>query len=82
MEFNINVEKFRKQYNKEYEFLYNNYDRVAGYEEAVTAFDDLMKTSESFANFVREYVCNVRHYDPISSDRECAAFMFALDALS
>lgn len=82
MEYNINVEKFRKQYNKEYDFLYNNHDNVAGYSEAVNAFDDLMKSSESFVNFVREYVINVRHCDPISSDRECAAFMFALDVLA
>ena len=34
----INIHAFHKQFQKEYEFLYENRDRVAGYEEAVDAF--------------------------------------------
>ena len=75
----INIHKFNEQFVKEYTFLYDNYDRVAGYVEAVQAFDDACQ-SEEFCEFVRGY-CKYRG-DFISSDREAAAFMFALDTLS
>ena len=66
------------KFNDEYDFLYNAKSEVAGEREAVALFDDLCNNNESFLEFVREYVKS-RGYDPISSDRECAAFMFALD---
>lgn len=75
---NVNMNDFRKKFNDEYDFLYNAKSEVAGEREAVALFDDLCNKNESFLEFVREYVKS-RGYDPISSDRECAAFMFALD---
>ena len=77
---NINIEEFYQQFCKEYEFLYNNRDRVAGYSEAVSAFDEMIANSENFKAFVGEF-CRYRS-DVISSDREAAAFMFALDVLA
>lgn len=74
MEFNINIEKFLNQFEDEYDFLYNSNNYVAGYNEAVQAFDDFLK---KHTEFVREFV-NYRE-DFISSDREAAAFMFAFD---
>lgn len=73
----INIYEFLKQFNKEYDFLYEN-DNVAGCDEAVAEFDRLLKC-EGFAKFVGEFV-KFRN-DIISSDREAAAFMFALAEL-
>lgn len=75
---NVNIHEFAEKFNKEYEFLYDNYDRVAGYDEAVEAFDEACK-NEKFAAFVGEFG-NYRQ-DFISSDREAAAFMFALESM-
>lgn len=74
MTHNINIERFLKQFNAEYEFLYENRDAVAGYDEAVDAFC-------LFLNDHFDFVCEFAKYrgDVISSDREAAAFMFALD---
>ena len=74
---NINIAGFKKQFEKEYSFLYDNRDKVAGYDEAVSAFDNFLSAHNSF-------VCAFVKYrgDMITSDREAAAFMFALDVLS
>lgn len=74
----INIHEFLKQFNKEYNFLYEH-DYVAGQNEAVAEFDKCME-NESFARFVGEFA-RFRN-DFISSDREAAAFMFALETLS
>lgn len=71
---NIPIQKFEEQFNKEYKFLYDH-DNVAGYDEAVDAFDEFIKT-ENGSKFVGEF-CNYMG-DFIGSDREAAAFMFAL----
>lgn len=76
-EINVPIEKFKKEFDEEYAFLYDNYDRVAGYDEALEEFDTRIKSSESFKNFVSEF-CKYRG-DFISSDREAVAFMFALE---
>jgi len=73
----INIQKFSKQFEKEYSFLYDNSNNVAGYDEAVTAFDRFIKTN---GDFVGEFV--KYRGDLITSDREAAAFMFALETLS
>ena len=70
----ISVERFLEQFTKEYAFLYENNDRVAGMAEAVKAFDSFVENNR---DFVGEFV-NYRG-DFIASDREAAAFMFALD---
>ena len=73
---NINIHEFYKQFQKEYQFLYEHHNRVAGYIEAVEAFD-------SFAASHKDFVCEFVRYrgDFISSDREAAAFMFALETM-
>lgn len=76
MKININIEQFTEEFRKQYSFLYNSDGYVPGYDEAVEAFDSFI---EKHADFVGEFV-NYRH-DFISSDREAAAFMFALDLL-
>ena len=74
MEFNINIMEFDKEFNKQYNFLYDHYDRVAGYDEALEAGDKFIK---KHPDFIREFV--QYRGDFISSDREVVAFMFALD---
>lgn len=73
----MNIKEFAKQFNKEYNFLYDNYDNVAGYDEAVTAFDEFAPNHKEFVSEFVKY-----RGDFISSDREAAAFMFALSVLA
>ena len=73
----IDIVKFLVVFNKEYNFLYDNDDNVAGYEEAVNSFDEFVTTH---GDFVGEFV--KFRGDLVSSDREAAAFMFALDLMA
>ena len=75
----INIHDFKRQFSEEYAFLYDHYDQVAGYQEAVAAFDEFCR-SESNLRFLEEFV--LYRGDLVVSDREAAAFMFALEALS
>ena len=75
----INIHDFKRQFSKEYAFLYDNYDQVAGYQEAVEAFDEFCR-SEANLRFLEEFV--LYRGDLVASDREAAAFMFALEVLS
>ena len=72
----INIHKFLNKFNEEYDFLYVNRDNVAGYEEAVEAGDKFIM---QYPDFVREF--NQYRNDILSSDREVAAFMFALESM-
>lgn len=71
---NINIEKFTKEFEQEYDFLYENDDRVAGYNEAVEAWEPF---AENHREFIKEFV--LYRGDFLSSDREVAAFMFAME---
>lgn len=73
---NISMEKFCEQFQKEYNFLYDCRGYVAGYDEAVSAFD---RFQADHADFVLEFA--QYRGDVVSSDREAAAFMFALNSL-
>ena len=66
--------EFLKQFNKNYSFLYENNDRVAGYTEARDFFDDAIKKSPAFKALVIRMVR--ARGDIFSSDREAAAFSF------
>ena len=69
------MKKLLEDFNNEYDFLYSNRDRVAGYDEAVKAFDEFLATAEG-KELVQKFV--TYRGDIISSDREAASFMFAL----
>lgn len=69
----LNIHEFLERFNKEYKFLYDHGDNVAGYREAVEEGDLFIKKNPEF---VGEFV--KFRGDIISSDREVAAFMFAL----
>ena len=75
----INIEQFARQFAREYEQLYNADERgayVAGYREAVDFFDELLKDHADFVGEFARY-----RGDIVTSDREAAAFSFALEAL-
>ncbi|WP_028124741.1 hypothetical protein [Eremococcus coleocola] len=75
------MQKLLNQFNKIYEQLYNNDSKniyTCGYNEAVTAFDEKMK-DDSFKKLLGEFI--LFSGDFIMSDREAAAFMFALSDL-
>lgn len=72
----IDLEAFMSAFDANYAHLYRNHDHVAGYREAVTAFDDFV---EKHTEFVCRFV-DARG-DSITSDREAAAFMFALESV-
>ena len=68
----INIKSFLAAYNAEYEALYKNH--IAGEQEAAAAFDEFC---EKHGDFVGEFARYRGDY--ITSDREAAAFMFALE---
>jgi hypothetical protein len=74
--YNIDMGKFCEQFQKEYNFLYDCRGYVAGYDEAVSAFDRFQIDHADFVREFAQYRGNV-----VSSDREAAAFMFALNVL-
>lgn len=69
------MKEFISHFCDEYDYLYDNDDRVDGFTKAVEAFDYYIENSEHFQSFVA-YFNEMRH-DFISSDREAAAFIFA-----
>ena len=70
------LEKISNKMNKEYEFLYEHKDNVPNYKEAANSFDSFSKKNK---RFVGEFI--KFRGDFITSDREAAAFMLALDDL-
>lgn len=62
------------QFNKEYRFLYENGDeRVAGYDEALADGDRLIREENVWVRRLARRRCDI-----ITSDRETAAFAFAM----
>lgn len=72
----INMQELLEKFRKEYAFLYEHKNNVAGYDEALKFGDKFITENPEFvANFV-----NYRQ-DFMSSDREVVALMFALESL-
>ena len=76
----IPLPAFQARFAQEYNFLYDCRGNVPGYQEAVSAFATACQ-APAFMDFVRRFV-QYRDGDPVSSDRECAAFMRTLEALN
>lgn len=72
------MQQLLDQFNKEYNFLYEH-DNVSGYSEAVQWFDE-NQTKLAYKDLVSSFV--KFRGDFISSDREAAAFTFALETLN
>ena len=79
MAINISIDRFKQRFDEEYAFLYDHHDNVTGFDEAVDSFDGFLQ-NEKNVSFVRDFAAY--RGDVISSDREAAAFMFALEALT
>ena len=73
----VDMNAFLDKFKKEYDFLYKNNDRVAGYGEARDYFDEWVKKPES-KEFMKKFI--EARGDFVSSDREAAAFAFALES--
>lgn len=73
---NVNIREFSRIYAEEYEAMHNATGYVAGYDEAVTAFDEFCAAHGDFVGEFARY-----RGDYITSDREAAAFAFALDRM-
>lgn len=69
----INIHAFYEQFKKEYQGLYETPGYICGYAEAVAAFDEFLPKHREFVGEFVKY-----RGDFIASDREAAAFMFAL----
>lgn len=74
---NINISQFAEQFQKEYDTLYENDCADEGMKFAVWAFNDFAKKHK---DFISEFV--KFRGDFISSDREAAAFMYALEKVA
>ena len=74
---NINIQAFLEQFEKEYDLLYETPGYICGYDEAVEAFDEFLSKQPEFIGEFARY-----RGDCISSDREAAAFMFALSTFA
>ena len=72
----ININQFLNDFQKEYQFLYDNQDQIIGYKEAVEAFDCFIE-NDNHKQFIYDFVSYRKDF--ISSDREAAAFMFTLE---
>lgn len=77
--FKYGVQDMQKKFMKWYELFYENDDNFEGFNEAVSEFDERMK-EKSFVEIVKYF--NKGRMDLISSDREAAAFMFALKEMA
>ncbi len=73
------METLLREFEKEYELLYNSKAYIAGTNEAIEAFDSEIKEDELFKAIVGKFA--EHRGDAISSDREAAAFMFALQGI-
>lgn len=72
-----NFKKFCEQYSAIYKFLYHFEKHVANEQEMIDWFDEHLAEDEYFQKFVGVFV-EYRHGDPISSDREAAAFAYTV----
>ncbi len=74
---NINISQFAEQFQKEYNILYESDCADDGMRFAARAFDAFAKKHK---DFISEFV--KFRGDFISSDREAAAFMYALEKVA
>lgn len=74
--YSVDMEKLEKEFSKQYKRIYDCRDNLNGYDDAINTFDEKTKNDKEFNEMVNDFVRY--HGDFISSDREAAAFMFAL----
>lgn len=74
MEVNINMDEFLNRFSEIHTELYDSNDDMDDFDEAVSAYDEALK-NPTFRDFLGEFVGYSGNV--VSSDRECAAFMYA-----
>lgn len=75
--YDIHIDDFLLKFKEMYAYLYECHDAVDDFQKAVTIFDTAFRKRRPL--FVGEF-CKYRG-DYISSDREAAAFVFALNEI-
>lgn len=70
------LRELRERVSDWYERIYDSYDNVPGYQEAIDAGDALIRSHAPYVDAIIEY-----RGDMFSSDREVAALAFAMDEL-
>lgn len=76
IEIDIDMELFSKEFNANYEYLYNSDNDIPQYYELMDMFDMLSGKNEMFTKLVTEFIKYRQDY--ITSDREAVAFMITL----
>lgn len=71
----VESEEFLRSFGEVYEALYRN-EGYVDYRRAVDLFDDLLREDEGFKAELLDFA--EFRQDPVTSDRECAAFVMAL----
>ena len=77
----IPIDKFYEKFADNYEFLYDNDDNVAGYDEALEAGEKFLSEHGEFMSEFARYrgeASGLGFPDPLTSDRELAAFAFTM----
>lgn len=73
------INKFIKQYNKEYNFIYETEEKggyVVGYDDAINEMEERLKAKDpAITSLIPEFFKAT--WDFPTSDRQMAAFMFA-----
>lgn len=70
----VDIQVFEERYNREYQFLYDNHDRVAGYAEALAEAEYFFSKHGDFVGEFARY-----RGDYLTSDRELVAFILTLN---
>lgn len=76
----VSMDKFLKEYNKQYGFLYSSNRQgltVAGEKDALYYFNNCMTNKDK--QILKEF--SMYKMDILSSDREAIAFIFTLDTM-
>ena len=71
--------EIRDAMSEAYDYYHEKKDKAPGYHIMLGTFDTLLEQGSKFQTFVNEFV-KLRK-DFLSSDRECVAFIIALDEL-
>lgn len=75
----INYEELLDSFNDYYKMLYESESYIAGYDEALDYFNNTVMENNDLKKVLNEFVEVRRDY--VSSDRECVAFVLALEDL-
>lgn len=76
MEIKLNIWEFKRKFDSNYQFMLDGGNRQSGFPELADEFEYMWDRSESFQNFVCEFV-RIRK-DGIDTSNEMAAFILTM----